>query len=189
MPEKRAFQNIIPWPNPRDGRVHHHQLCRALRIPLGKCKSDHIADVMTDNACACNMKRVQNVRNVFGLIHLLKAMVCNSRQTHTAKIRHNHRMIGGESGGKRRPHIAGISETMQQHYGRSRSAHPDMNRSCVSSDLLNPETARVRLDVCSRRQRCNGQKPGTERFPRHRPSADRFHGMGCSNLYRSVFKY
>src|SRR5882724_5919904 len=169
MPQQRAFQNIIPRPNPRDGSVHHHELCSALRIPLSKCKSDHVADVMTDNTCACHMKRVQNVCNVFGLIQLLKSMFCNSRQTHATKIRHDHRMIGCERGGKRRPHIARVSKAMQQHHGRSRSANPDMKRCSVSSDLLNTETARVRLDVCSCGQRCNGQQEGTERFPRHGP--------------------
>src|SRR5258708_1925483 len=153
MPEQRAFQNIIPWTDSRDGRVHHHKPCSALWIPLSKCKSDHIADVMTDNSCACDMKCVQNVRDVSGLIHLLKTTFCNRRQTHTAKIRHNHRMLGGESGGKRRPHIAGVCKAMQQYYGRTGSADPDMKRCSVSPDFLNAETARVRLDVCSCGQR------------------------------------
>src|ERR1700676_1404879 len=116
------------------------------------------------------MKCVQNVCDVFGLIHLFETMVCDSRQSHTAKIRHNHGMIPCERGGKRRPHIAGVRKAMQQHHGRSSSADPDMKRRSVSADLLNAKTVRVRLDAC-KCGKCsqNGEEgKGTRRFPRHK---------------------
>src|SRR5690349_17749344 len=81
-------------------------------------------------------------------------------------------MIACERGGKRRPHVACIGKTVQQHHGGSASANPDVNRRAVGSNLLNAEIARIGLDACccgQRIQREQEEGKRAERFERHGP--------------------
>ena len=112
----------------------------------GKGEADHVADVVGDQVGLARLQRVQDARDVLGLILLVVAAGGLRREAHAAKVGHDHRVIRDKLGGQRRPHVAGLAEAVQQHDCRAIAADPHVKRRAVGGDLLGVKGGRERHD-------------------------------------------
>ena len=84
-----------------------------------------------------------------------------SNITHSAaQIGHDNRMVPREVGRERRPHVARVTEPVQQHNGRPLAADADVKRRTRGLDILRAERGWKRLNLWRYRP-CQGN--GAER--------------------------
>ncbi len=111
----------------------------------GKSVAHHVADVVSDEVRPVDPEPVEKARHVLALRFLVVAACGMGRQAHAAQIGHDDRSAGDEGGGQRRPHVAGVAETMQHDDRRSLAGYPGVDRGAVGFDLLDAHAGWERL--------------------------------------------
>ena len=153
MPEQRILQNVVPWPDARHWRIHHHEARGATLVCCGEGEGHHVADVVADYIGLANVQRVEHTSDVFGLVLFGEAVGSGCRQAHAPQVRRDDRVIAHQFRGERRPHVAGIAVAVQQHDRRARAADPDMNRRAVRGDRFGAKSRGVGEALSLRRGR------------------------------------
>ena len=99
---------------------------------------------MSNESGVLDAKPIQDRRKIAGLSDLFVATFGMRRQTHAAQIRNNDGMILGEARCQRDPHVAGVTEAVQQDDRRAIAA--DTHILCTAGDrhLSRAETLRPR---------------------------------------------
>ena len=110
-----------------------------------------------------DFQSIENARDIDGLILFGVARVGMRRKAHAAQIGNDDRMISYQEGGERRPHVAGIPETVQQEDRRTLSTNANVEGRAVGGDLARVNTLRERLDTrrggCPKSQIQDQQQP------------------------------
>ena len=114
--------------------------------------ADHVADVVGDEIGLGNLEMIHDTGDVDGLVLLCVAGIGMRRETHSAQVWHDDRMILDQHRGNRRPHIAAVAESMQHHDRRTVTAKTDMNRRAVGLYILRVEARRKGFDFCRSRR-------------------------------------
>jgi hypothetical protein len=120
---------------PGSGASITTQRGHALGILRGKRVAHHVANVVRYEIGLLDFQPVEDVRNVRGLRFLVVATFGMRRQTHALQVGGDDRMVFRQQRSERRPHIAGIAESVQHHHGRPLPAGARVDRRAVRRDL------------------------------------------------------
>jgi hypothetical protein len=110
----------------------------------GEGIADHVADVVGDESCAADLQPVQHLRDVVRLRCLVVAAGRMRREPHAAQIGRDNGVIFDQRRRDRRPHVAGVAETVQQDDRGSLAAVAHMDRRAAGFDIAGLETSRER---------------------------------------------
>jgi len=100
------------------------------------------------------------MRDIGGLGFLVIAAGRMRGEAHAAQVRNDNRMIADKNGGQRRPHIAGVAETVQHDHRRTLPADANMQRDVTGWDFRNVKGRRQRFNA-----RIGARKKGAQREP------------------------
>src|SRR5215472_17061544 len=119
MPQRVAANDVVPRTYPGKRRIDNDKLLYSLRMLGSKGIADHVADIVGHKVGLVDLERIEHAGDVFGLGFLVVTACGSRRQSHPAQVRHDDEMIAYEVGGKRRPHITGFAEAVQQNDSRT----------------------------------------------------------------------
>ncbi len=116
---------------------------------------------MRDQIGLRDLQLVQHLRDVQRLRFLLVSTLRMRRETHSSQIGNDDGVILHKHRCHRRPHVAGVTEAVQHHYGRTVAADTDVDYGAVGRNFLHVEARRKRLDLgrrrCGERRECQRQ--------------------------------
>ncbi|MCY1170511.1 hypothetical protein D9M73_105860 [compost metagenome] len=136
MPQQRVLEDFLPRANAGHRRIHEHELRHTVGMPRGKRITDHVADIVRHDIGTRGTQHVHHADDIICLVRLFEPGVGPRGQAHAAQVGHDHRVIAGEIGGERHPHVAGVAIAVQQHDRRSRTTNADMQGGAVGRDVL-----------------------------------------------------
>ena len=97
-------------------------------------RTHHVADVMRHEVRALDPERVEQAGNVLTLCLLVVAAFRTSGEPHPTQIGGDNRLVMGELRCERRPHVAGLTISVEQDDCWSLAADPRTG-SCHSSGI------------------------------------------------------
>jgi len=140
------FQNLVPRPDAGERRIDDDPFGDAGRILRGERIADHVADVVGDEIGLVDLERVHHPGDVGALRLLVVAALRLRRQAHAAQVGNDDGVILVKRARRRRPHVAGVAEAMQQHDRRTFAADPDMIGGIARLDAFDAEARGEGLD-------------------------------------------
>jgi hypothetical protein len=122
--------------------------------------ADHVADVVGDDLGILDAELVQDAGEIASLRGLRVAVLGMGRQAHATQVGNHDGVILDERPGERRPHVAGVAETVEQNDRRPGAADADILSPAAHRHLLGAERGRpgtqCALDRCCTRY-CHGR--------------------------------
>ena len=146
MPQQRALQDFVPWPDAGQRRIDDDPFGDAVGILRGERIADHVADVVRHEIGLLDVELVHHHGDVDALRFLVVAAGRLGRETHPAQVGNDDSVVLVKRLGERRPHVAGVGKAVQEHDRRSVAADADMQRGAVHRDALDLEIRRKRHD-------------------------------------------
>ena len=135
MPEQRALDDLFPVAGAGKRRIHRHPTGDAIGKLGGERITDHVADVVRHEIGLRNVELVENCGDIGRLVPFVVAARRTRREAHAAQVGNDDGVIANELRRQRRPHVAGVAETMQHDDCRPLPADPDMQRRIAGRHL------------------------------------------------------